>query len=107
MMQANPELRQRVEATMRQLQGNPALAQQMMGGLGGAGGAPGGMPDPAQLAQLQQLLGGGGMPGAAGGGAPAGGAPANVNEAGEAMSEEEAIQEAIRRSMRDQSGPGP
>ena len=62
-----------------------------MGGGGGAGPDPGALA--AALAGLNsQAPGGGAAPPQAN----------NVNENGDAMSEEEAIQEAIRRSMREQ-----
>ena len=81
-----------VQAQMRQLQ------QSLGGGLppmgGGMGGGAG--PDPGALAAALAGLNNG-----TGGAAPAPQAN-NVNENGDAMSEEEAIQEAIRRSMREQ-----
>ena len=62
-----------------------------MGGMGGGAG-----PDAGALAAALAGLNNG-----TGGAAPAPQAN-NVNENGDAMSEEEAIQEAIRRSMREQ-----
>ena len=80
-----------VQAQMRQLQASLGGGLPPMGGGGGAG------PDPGALAAA---LAGLNNPGS-GGAAPAPQAN-NVNENGDAMSEEEAIQEAIRRSMREQ-----
>ena len=86
-----------VQAQMRQLQAS------LGGGLGGGlgmpppmGGGGGAGPDPGALAAALAGLNNG-----TGGAAPAPQAN-NVNENGDAMSEEEAIQEAIRRSMREQ-----
>ncbi len=83
-----------VQAQMRQLQASLGGGMPPpMGGMGGGGAGP----DPGALAAA---LAGLNNPGS-GGAAPAPQAN-NVNENGDAMSEEEAIQEAIRRSMREQ-----
>merc|ERR1719439_377313 len=83
-----------VQAQMRQLQaslgGGLGMPPPMGGGGGGAGPDPGALA--AALAGLNNGTGGAAAPPQAN----------NVNENGDAMSEEEAIQEAIRRSMREQ-----
>ena len=120
---------QAMQRAMETIQRNPQLAQMMAQRMQGGGGMPDPqtmarmMQDPAVQAQMRQLqasLGGGMMPPTGGAGPDPGAlaaalaglnngtasAPApqanNVNENGDAMSEEEAIQEAIRRSMREQ-----
>mmetsp|Transcript_3726 Transcript_3726/g.9175 ORF Transcript_3726/g.9175 Transcript_3726/m.9175 type:complete len:557 (+) Transcript_3726:193-1863(+) len=123
---------QAMQRAMETIQRNPQLAQMMAQRMQGGGGMPDPqtmarmMQDPAVQAQMRQLQAslGGGLPpmGGGGGAGPDPGALAaalaglnngtgggaappqanNVNENGDAMSEEEAIQEAIRRSMREQ-----
>ncbi len=83
-----------VQAQMRQLQASLGGGMGMPPPMGGMGGGAG--PDPGALAAALAGLNNG-----TGGAAPAPQAN-NVNENGDAMSEEEAIQEAIRRSMREQ-----
>jgi len=82
-----------VQAQMRQLQASLGGGMGMPPPMGGMGGGAG--PDPGALAAALAGLNNGTAS------APAPQAN-NVNENGDAMSEEEAIQEAIRRSMREQ-----
>ena len=82
-----------VQAQMRQLQASLGGGMGMPPPMGGGGAGP----DPGALAAALAGLNNG-----SGGGAAAPPQANNVNENGDAMSEEEAIQEAIRRSMREQ-----
>jgi hypothetical protein len=81
------------------------MARQLLGSLP-PGALPGSLPGqagapPPDLAAALAALNGGAPPSGAAPGAAAA-PPPNVNEDGTPMTEEEAIQEAIRRSMQEQ-----